>query len=183
VKRVRAVPELRRYPFPELMSWLDSGKIVEIDGVLVPVVMGGAEVWPDEGLDMVLAVFPKNGTNYTQSFIGLFTSFTASTVGTSGSVMNDYTDPSGGSYARQAIAAASWGSAAAGTGGRKVVAGQVTFPTATAVWGTVNGFMIVDTTATASDKCFMACNFDDTTAVTINTNDVIKVTPTEQYNN
>jgi hypothetical protein len=29
----------------------------------------------------------------------------------------------------------------------------------------------------------MACNFDDTTAVTVNTNDVIKVTPTMQANN
>lgn len=140
-----------------------------------------AEIWPDEGLDLVLAVFPKNGTNYTNTYISLFTTFTASTVGTSSQTMSAYTEPSGGSFARQAIAAASWGAATAGTGGRKVTAGQVTFPTATAPWGTVNGFMIVDTTGTA--KVFMACNFDDTTAVTINTNDVIKVTPTEQYNN
>lgn len=142
-----------------------------------------AEIWPDEGLDLVLAVFPKNGTNAASTYIGLFTAFTASTVGTSGQTRADYTQVSGGAYAHQTIAAASWGATAAGSGGRKTTAGQVTFPTATAVWGTVNGFMVLNTSTAAAGSVYMAANFDDTTAVTINTNDVIKVTPTIQYNN
>lgn len=142
-----------------------------------------AEIWPDEGLDLVLGIFPKNGTNAATTYIGLFTAFTASTVGTAGQTRSAYTQVSGGAYAHQSIAASSWGSAAAGSGGRQVVAGQVTFPTATAVWGTVNGFMLLNTSTAAAGSVYMACNFDDTTAVTINTNDVIKVTPTIQYNN
>lgn len=148
-----------------------------------------AEIWPNEGLDLLLAVFPKNGSNYATTYIGLFTSFTASTVGTGSQGRSAYTEVSAaGAYARQSIAASSWGANANGGGsanepGRKTTAGQVTFPTATAVWGTVNGFFVGDTSTNAAGSYFYACNFDDTTAVTINTNDVIKVTPTTEYRN
>ena len=43
-----------------------------------------AEIWPAEGLDIVLEIFPRGGTNLTQTFLTLFTAFTASTVGTAG---------------------------------------------------------------------------------------------------
>lgn len=142
-----------------------------------------AEIWPDEGLDIVLNIFPKGGTNLTSTFLALFTTFTASTVGTAGNPADSYTEPSGGSYARQTIVAASWGAIAAGTGGRKTTASQITFPTATAAWGTVNGFWLANQLSASGDAALFAANFDDTTAVTINTNDVIKVTPTAQYNN
>ena len=142
-----------------------------------------AEIFPDEGLDLILEIFPRGGTNLTTTHLTLFTAFTASTVGSSTSVADNYTEPSGGSFARQSIAAASWGAIAAGTGGRKTTAAQVTFPTATASWGTVNGFWLANQSSATGDKCIFAANFDDTTAVTINTNDVIKITPTIQYNN
>lgn len=143
-----------------------------------------AEIWPDAGLDLVLNIFPKNGTNVATTYLALFTTFTASTVGSSSQgASTDYTEPNFTSYARQSIAAASWGAPAAGTGGRKVTAAQVTFPTATGNSSSAtNGFWLGTTTSGAASVYF-AANFDDTTAVTVNTNDVIKVTPTVQYNN
>lgn len=141
-----------------------------------------AEIWPDEGLDIVLEIFPRGGANLTSTFLCLFTAFTASTVGTAAQVANDYTEPSGGSYARQTIVSGSWGAIAAGTGGRKTTASQITFPTATASWGAVNGFWLANQLSASGDKTVMAANFDDVTAVTVNTNDILKVTPTLQAN-
>ncbi len=143
-----------------------------------------AEIWPDEGLDIVLEIFPRGGTNLTTTYLALFTSFTASTVGTNGQGADTYTEPNFGSYARQSIAAASWGAIAAGTGGRKTTAAQVTFPTATSNSSSAtNGFWLANQLSATADKAVFAANFDDVTAVTINTNDIIKVTPTAQYNN
>ncbi len=142
-----------------------------------------AEIWPDEGLDIVLEIFPRGGTNLTTTYLALFTAFTASTVGSSTSVADNYTEPNFGSYARQSIAAAAWGAIAAGTGGRKTTASQVTFPTATGNSSSAtNGFWLANQLSATGDKAIFAANFDDTTAVTINTNDIIKVTPTAQYN-
>ena len=142
-----------------------------------------AEIWPDQGLDLVLNIFPKGGTNLTTTHLCLFTAFTASTVGSASSVADDYTEPSGNAYARQSLAAATWGAIAAGTGGRKTTYTQVTFPTATGSWGTINGFWVANQASATGDTALFAANFDDTTAVAIQTNDVIKVTPTIQYNN
>ncbi len=141
-----------------------------------------AEIWPDEGLDIVLEIFPRGGANLTSTFLCLFTAFTASTVGTASQAADAYTEPSGGSYARQTIVSGSWGAIAAGTGGRKTTASQITFPTATAAWGTVNGFWLANQLSATGDKAIMAANFDDVTAVVVNTNDIIKVTPTAQAN-
>lgn len=55
-----------------------------------------AEIFVDEGLDAVLAVFPKNGTNYANLYMGLFTSQTATTVpartATGGAVPSGWTE-------------------------------------------------------------------------------------------
>jgi hypothetical protein len=148
-----------------------------------------AEIFPTEGLDMVIAILPKNGANVASTYIGLWgTNFTASTVGTASNPRASYTEPSGGAYARQTIAAASWGANADGGGGasepgRKTTAGQVTFPTATAVWGTINGFYLVSSATAGQGSLWFACNFDDTTAITVNTNDIVKVTPTWELRN
>jgi len=138
------------------------------------------EIWPDEGLDQVLGFFPKNGTLPANTWMGLFTTFTANTVGTNTDTRASYTEPGSGGYARQTISSASWGAQAAATAGRKTAAGQVTFTTATASWGTINGFFLANSLSTGS--LYFAANFDDTTAVPIQSNDVIKVTPTVQYN-
>lgn len=142
-----------------------------------------AEIFPDEGLDLILTVFPKGGASPGNTFLALFTTYTASTVGTAASVANSYTQPSGGSYAKQTIVSGSWGAVAAATTGRQTTAAQVTFPTAAAVWGTVNGFWLADILSDSGDKAYFAANFDDTTAVTLNTNDIIKVTPTINWQN
>lgn len=142
-----------------------------------------AEIFPSEGLDLILAIVPKNGTNVGTTYMGLFTTFTASTVGTHGQGRSAYTEPSGGAYARQNVTAGSWGANADGGGGagaegRKTTASQITFPTATAQWGTVNGFFLADTSTGGAGAIYFAANFDDVTPVTINTNDIIKITPT-----
>jgi hypothetical protein len=50
----------------------------------------------------------------------------------------------------------------------------VTFPTVGATGATINGFYIT----TGATVCIAQANFSDTTAVTLATNDVLKVTPT-----
>jgi hypothetical protein len=146
-----------------------------------------AEIFPDEGLDLVLGQTPKNDTRITTFSLCLFTSQTASTVITSGQTVSSITETTYTSYARQGLATATWGAQAAGTGGRKSTYPQVTFPTVGTTGATINGFFIGwDTGAggtTAPTKCVAQANFDDTTAVVLATGDVIKVTPTWQINN
>jgi len=150
-----------------------------------------AETFTLEGLDLMMGVFPKNGTNLATSYCGLWTGpGTASTVGTSVSAtMASYTNIAEvtlgtWSYARQSIAAASWGAFSTGTGaaagGRQVTAGQVTFPAATASYATaINGFLLCDASAHGSEKSIFVANFDDTTAIaSLAIGDIVKVTPT-----
>lgn len=140
-----------------------------------------AEIFPDEGLDIVLGQFPKDTLRLATTYLCLFTSQTASTVITSAQTLTNITETSYTSYARQSLAAATWGAAAAGTGGRKTTYSQITFPTVGASGATINGFFIGD--ATPPVKAIGQANFDDLAAVPLNANDVIKVTPTIQYNN
>jgi hypothetical protein len=137
-----------------------------------------AEIFPDEGLDLILGVFPRGGTITSPTQLALFTSQSASTVITSGQTIANITEAAYTSYARQALAAATWGAQAAGTGGRKSTYPQVTFPTVGATGATVNGFYITDNGVT---KAICQANFDDGLAVVLATNDIIKVTPTIQY--
>lgn len=143
-----------------------------------------AEIFPDEGLDLILGYIPKGTAPPTTLYIGLFTSQTATTVPASTAVLataTGVTEATGTGYARQSIAAASWGAQTAATSGRKTTAGQVTFPAVGAGgWGTINGFFIADS-ATAG-KAFFYCNFDDGQSIVTSPNDVIKVTPTWQAN-
>ncbi len=146
-----------------------------------------AEIFPDVGLDYLLGIFPKNGTNAATLYIGLFTSQTASTVpattATGGASPTGWTEAAGTAYARQSIAAASWGAAAAATGGRKTTAGQVTFPAVgSGGWGTINGFFIATHVSTqAGDTPIFFSNFDDLTAIPSANGDVIKITPSFVY--
>src|SRR4051812_46064208 len=57
-----------------------------------------AEIVPDEGLNLMLGIYPKNGTNLATTYLGLFTSDTASTVGTAAQGMSHYTEPDFGAY-------------------------------------------------------------------------------------
>lgn len=140
-----------------------------------------AEIFPDEGLDIVLGQWPQASTRLSTTYLCLFTSQTATTVITSGQTLANITETTYTSYARQSLAAATWGAAAAGTGGRKSTYPQITFPTCGVTGATINGFFIGD--ATPPVKCVGQANFDDGLAVVLAQNDVIKVTPTVQFNN
>jgi hypothetical protein len=141
-----------------------------------------AEIFPNEGLDLIYGGFPKGATGPANTWLGLFTAYTASTVGTSAAVIASWTEVTvAGAYVRQTISSASWGTVGTTQSGRGSAAAQVTFATATAVWGTVNGFVIGNNATGGAGVVYFAANFDDVTAVAINTNDVIKVTPTWVY--
>lgn len=140
-----------------------------------------AEIFPDEGLDIVLGQWPSNATRLSTTYLCLFTSQSATTVITSAQTLTNITETTYTNYARQSLAAATWGAAAAGTGGRKMTYSQITFPTVGASGATINGFFIGD--ATPPVKAVGQANFDDGLAVVLATNDVIKVTPTVQFNN
>jgi hypothetical protein len=150
-----------------------------------------AETFSLEGLDYILGIFPKNGSNLATSYCGLWTGpGTASTIGTSVSAtLSTYTNIAEvtlgtWSYARQSMASGSWGGfttgAGAAAGGRQVTAGQVSFPAATATYATaINGFFMSDLSTHGSEKSIFIANFDDTTAIaSLAIGDIIKVTPT-----
>lgn len=142
-----------------------------------------AEIFPDEGLDLILTIFPKGGTNLSTTYLALFTSFTATSVGSSSQTADSYTESDFGSYARVAVAAADWGSISAGTGGRKLSAAQKTFPVATSNGSAaINGYWLANQSSASGDKCIFAANFDDG-ATSISTDDVIRVTAQMQMNN
>lgn len=136
---------------------------------------------PDEGLDIVLGQIPGATAKYTSPLnLALFTSQSASTVITHAQTFSAITETTYTSYARQSLAAATWGAIAERptNAGRQVTYPQVTFPTVGATGATINGFYITNNGHTV---CLGQANFDDVTAVVLATNDVIKVTPTWAY--
>ena len=142
-----------------------------------------ATIYPDEGLDLILGIFPKNGTNLANLYMGLFTSQTATTVpnrdATGGASPTGWVEATGTGYARVVLAAASWGAEATVGNGRETTAAQVTFPTVGAGgWGTINGFFFASLASSqAGDNVVYFANFDDLTAIVSTENDIIRVTP------
>jgi hypothetical protein len=138
-----------------------------------------AQMCPDEGLDLWLGQFPLSTAKYTSPLnLCLFTSQTATTVITHAQTLANITEAAYTNYARQSLAAATWGALAERPTnlGRQTTYPQVTFPTVGASGATVNGFHI---TNNGNTVLFPGqANFDDLTAVPLLTNDVIKVTPT-----
>ena len=140
-----------------------------------------ANMLPDEGLDVILGQFPKNTTKYTSPLnCGLFKSHTASTVITHAQTLSSITATTYTSYATQALAAATWGAAAeySTTLGRQSTYPQVTFATVGATGDTINGFYIMDN---ANAVAIGQANFDDGLAITVATNDIVKLTPVLVY--
>jgi len=142
-----------------------------------------AEIVPDEGLNLKLGIFPKNGTNLGTVYLGLFTAFTAATVGTSAQGMASYTEADFGSYLVQSVAAADWGSVAAGTGGRRVTAAQKSFPAATTVGSAINGYTLRNQSTFSGATCLGAANFDEGQVPALAIGDIVRVTATWQENN
>jgi hypothetical protein len=148
-----------------------------------------AEIIPTEGLDYVLNIFPRNGTNLATSYLCLFTGLTASTVPAQTAVLATYGAAAFGeaaftSYARQSIAAASWAAPGAGSGnaagGRQSAAAQVSFPAAGAAYATaITFFGLSSVLAHGAEIGLFYADFDDTTAISsMSLGDIIKVTPT-----
>jgi hypothetical protein len=140
-----------------------------------PVIAGGAEIFPDEGLDHVLNKVPRATTAIqTTYYLGLFAAgtdaLTASTVpgrtevnSTSVAAMGE---PSAGAYARVAVVNTDWGAIATNASGRRTTSAQKSFPENTGSWGNVNGFFLAQQLATgAGSVAIFYANFDDTTAV------------------
>lgn len=143
-----------------------------------------SSILTDEGLDALIAVLPKNGSNYATLYVGLFTSQTSSTVpsrsATGGASPSGWTEQSGSGYARQSIAAAGWGAdSTSGTGRKTTASSAVTF-TASAAWASANnGFFIATQSASGSgDKILYFANFDSGAARTLSASgDTLSVTP------
>jgi hypothetical protein len=150
-----------------------------------------AESLTAQGLDLILTYFPKGTAGATTTHLALFTAL-AATTGETGSSLGDtpdavvrtgITEPDFGSYARQPIVGSSgWATPVAGTSGRKVIGSQVTWPAATTPNSAADtlGFWLADTITTGN--VYGLANFDDGTAVRINIGDIMKVTPTFQFN-
>jgi len=152
--------------------------------------MAAQDIFPDAGLDYMLGIFPKNGTNAATLYLFLWKGGTASTVpaaaatmGTMGGTFAEVTTTDYPGYARVAIAAADWGSAAGETlhtvVARVVTATQKSFAAATAgatPSAAINGFGIA--TASTSGTPVYFSNFDDETGITsLALGDIIRVTP------
>lgn len=140
-----------------------------------------AQILPDEGLDIILGQFPMSTAKYTSPLnLALFTSQTATTVITHAQTFANITETTFTNYARQSLAAATWGAIAERptNAGRQTTYPQATFPTVGATGATINGFYITNNGHTV---VIGQANFDDGLAVVLATNDVIKVTPTFAY--
>jgi len=147
-----------------------------------------AEIIVDEGIDHIHSIWPKNGTNDATLYLGLFTSQTPSTVpargATGGAAPSGWTEAAGVGYARQAVSAASWGAPATDGNGRKITAGQVTFPTVGAGinWGTANGyFLATHAVSEAGDVVVCFSNFDAGLARALVEGVTEKVTPAMKF--
>jgi hypothetical protein len=143
-----------------------------------------AETFSKEGLTHIFGIWPKNGTNDSSLYLGLFSSQTASTVPTWNTVVlatpTGVTEASGtgSDYARVAMAAAGWGSATeSGSGVRVTRSASADFPESGAAYDDpVNGFFIA--TASTAGVSIGFSNFSDTTAVDVSgAGFTIRVTP------
>jgi len=147
----------------------------------LPRMEGGAEIFPDEGLDHILNKVPRATTAIqTTYYLGLFTGSSATTVPARtdalASAPASVAEPSGGAYARVAVANTDWGAVATNGSGRRTTSAQKSFPASTGSWGNVNGFFLA-TASTVGVAIFYA-NFDDLTAVAVNAAGfTVQVTP------
>jgi len=148
-----------------------------------------AEIFPDEGLDLIINTFFKQGTPPANLYVGLFTSATPTTVplrtATGGASPVGFTEmvASSGAYARQAIAAASWGAPATDGSGRATTGPQVDF-TGFVSAANANSYFIATASAPgASNKILCFANFNSGLARGLAaTTDHIQVTPTAVFN-
>lgn len=142
-----------------------------------------AEIFSDEGLNLLFGVFPKNGANFASLFVGLFSSQTPTTVPAGSAVMSSQTGitelAAANGYARQAVAAGAWSAISSGGGGRQISA-PVTF-TASGLWVAANGFFIASTAGQGSGVGICYANFDSGLARLLQSGDSLTVTATMTF--
>jgi hypothetical protein len=138
-----------------------------------------ADIFPAEGLDVVLTTFPK-GAPLPELFLGLFVSQTESTVPDASAVLaieDGVTEAHGDGYARQMLGPLSWETIRRASAGRQTSHPPVVFPlVGDSGWGTVNGWFLADAKRGGRAVCYS--NFEDLTAVPLLAYDRIEVTPT-----
>lgn len=135
-----------------------------------------AELFPDEGLDYILGVFPRQTQSPPASLnAGFFSSQTASTVPGRTAVLSTATGvtelTSAGGYARANITNGQWQAPATNGSGRRtsIAANGVVFAESTGAYSaTVNGFFISPASTIGAGVALFYANFDDTTAITVN---------------
>ena len=160
-------------------------------------------LWPQEGLDALMAVVPKNGTNYSSLYLGLFTTSWSTIQGYG--LTNIAVTLNGGTYpvtelasatgytTRPTLSAASWGAQAAGTvtiGANTINVRQSTYPTVTitntsgSTWTGVNGIFVATSatvgSASPTTTVLWYAPFSDGSTVTLANNDSIAITPVWQ---
>ena len=147
-----------------------------------------AHTFTNTGLSAMLTVFPQTASAQpTVLYLGLFASQTSGTVpdrtAFRGATPGGWTETPQFASARQVISGNQWGNIASNGNGMRTTALQVTFPTATANGLSANGFFLATLVSSkAGDIPIYFANFDDLTQLTINSGDVVRVTPAFQYN-
>jgi hypothetical protein len=143
-----------------------------------------AELFPSEGLDLILGVFPKGGTNISSLYVGLFTGYASPSLPASGAALTTVTEmTSGGAYGytRKLITGAVGWNAQAATpngDGRRVIATSGQTWTAGANWpAAVNGFFLANSATISGGAAIYYAHFDDGAGVTLNSGDSLTVTP------
>ena len=147
-----------------------------------------AHIFTDSGLSALLTVFPQTASAQPSVlYVGLFASQTSGTVPSrtaqGGAIPASWVETPQFASARQVISGNQWGPPAINGNGVRVTGIQVTFPTATANGLSANGFFLATrVSSTAGDVSVAFANFDDLTMLTINSGDVVRVTPYMQFN-
>lgn len=151
-----------------------------------------AEIFPDEGLDYLLGIFPKNGTNASTLYLGLLTDSAAAgttvpaSTATLATMGGTFSETAYTSYARVAVASSDWGSAGADTiwsqAVRRVTATQKSFAAATAAAASAKivGFFLCTVSTGTSGVVVYYSNFDNGATDVITSlaiGDIVRVTP------
>lgn len=158
-----------------------------------------ADLFPDEGLDALLAIVPKQGTTPTQMFVGLYTAqggtsipSNQATLAVAGNVSSqgckEVSVTQWSTYLRITFPSGSWGAQSSSTvwstSGR-IVTGSVpaVFPAPTGTYNpspdSIAGFFLANASFAFSGIAYYYSNFADTSLIaSLSVGDVVKVTPT-----
>lgn len=147
-----------------------------------------AAIFTNTGLSALLGTFPQTASAQPPVlYLGLFASQTSGTVpdrtAFGGAAPGGWVETPQFASARQVISGNQWGAQVVAGNGVQTVGPQVTFPTATANGLSANGFFLAtQPSSKAGDIPFFFSNFNDLTQLAINSGDVVRITPTVQFN-